>query len=70
MKEEALAHLVPAPGVLRALPAVCGERISSEDFWEKAKKKTLVCKTCKRLLRETQSREGVVARTASGRKKS
>lgn len=66
MKAEEVAHLVPAGGVLRALPSMCDERIGLEDFWEKAESTTAVCKTCKKHLREKQSRVKGAAPTASG----
>jgi hypothetical protein len=56
--------------VIRALPALCGERVYQEDFWDRAKNKTIVCKTCKRLLREKQSPVAAGGRIGSGRKKS
>lgn len=69
MKAEETAHLVPSLGVLRALPSVCGERVGSEDFWERAESKTMVCKTCKKHLREKQSRGGAGVPIDSGRKR-
>lgn len=70
MQADDEAHLVRRTDVIRALPAICGERVYQEDFWDKAKNKTVVCKTCKRLLREKQSPADVAGRTGSGRKKS
>ncbi len=54
MAAEDVAHLVPAPGVVRAQPSVCGERISNLDFWERAAKDTVVCKTCRAAMRRRQ----------------
>lgn len=70
MKAEDVAHLVVRTGIVRAAPAICGERLLQEDFWEIAKNKTIVCKTCKKLLREKQSQDAGADRTGSGRKKS
>jgi hypothetical protein len=51
LKSEDIAHLVKSTEVLRGLPAMCGAYLKEMEFWEKAEKKTRVCRTCKEHLR-------------------
>lgn len=52
MKGEDTAHLVLSTEMLRGLPAACGACLKELEFWEKAEKKTRVCRTCKERLRQ------------------